>query len=59
MPVGGTYTMNWKEAVDLIKEMKPKLAIPTHYKTVVGSEEDAINFKENLKGVVEVKILMK
>lgn len=57
VPVGGTYTMNYIEAVSLIKEMKPKLAIPIHY-SLVGSKEAAYNFKKELDGVIEVKILM-
>lgn len=59
VPIGGTYTMTYKEAVDLILAIKPKVAIPIHYKTIVGSEEDAQDFKELLKNDVEVKILMK
>ena len=59
VPIGGTYTMNYKEAVDLIKEIKPKIAVPTHYKTVVGSVDDAYNFKKELENIINVKILMK
>lgn len=59
VPVGGTYTMDYKEAVSLIKSINPSLAIPTHYKTLVGTEEDANNFKKELNGIVEVKILIK
>ena len=59
VPVGGTYTMDYKEAAFLIEEMKPELAVPTHYKTVVGTVEDAYNFKEELDGKVKVEILMK
>lgn len=58
VPIGGTYTMNYKEAANLIKEIKPSLAIPTHYKTVVGTTKDAYKFKELLSGIVEVNILM-
>jgi len=59
VPVGGTYTMNAKEAADLISAMRPQeLAIPTHYQTVVESKKDAIEFKELLKDVVDVEILM-
>ena len=58
VPIGGTYTMTWKEAVELIKEIKPNLAIPIHYKTIVGTEKDAKDFKEELKDMVEVKILI-
>ena len=31
VPVGGTYTMDFKETAYLINEIKPKIAIPTHY----------------------------
>ena len=31
VPVGGTYTMDFQEAAYLINEIKPKIAIPTHY----------------------------
>ena len=60
VPVGGTFTMDAKEAAKLIENILPtKYAIPTHYKTLVGSEEDALEFKRLLEGKVEVKILMK
>ena len=59
VPRGGTYTMNYKEAAELIKTIKPKLAIPTHYKTIVGTIEDAYKFKELLNNITEVNILMK
>ena len=59
VPIGGTYTMTYKEAVDLILAIKPKAAIPIHYKTIVGTEEDAQKFKDLLENDVEVKILMK
>lgn len=58
VPVGGTYTMTSDEAVELIKEIKPNLAIPIHYKTIVGSDKDAYNFKEKLENIIDVKILM-
>lgn len=59
VPVGGTYTMTAEEAAKLIEQIQPrKYAIPTHYQTVVGSVEDAKNFKELLEGKVEVDILM-
>lgn len=59
VPVGGTYTMTADEAADLIKEILPELAIPTHYQTVVGSVADADRFKDLLEGQVNVDILMK
>ena len=60
VPVGGTYTMTAEEAAKLVEHILPtKYAIPTHYKTIVGSDKDANKFKEILKDKVEVKILMK
>ena len=60
VPVGGTYTMTAEEAAKLIEEISPnELAIPTHYKTIVGSVNDAIKFKNLLDGKVNVEILMK
>lgn len=58
VPIGGTYTMTYEEAANLIKEIKPKLAIPIHYKTIVGTTEDAYEFKKLLNEYVDVKILM-
>ena len=59
VPVGGTYTMTAKEATELIENIIPKkFAVPTHYKTIVGSQEDAKEFKKLLEGKVDVKILM-
>ena len=39
VPVSGTYTMNYKEAADLVNQIEPKIAIPTHYGSVVGTFE--------------------
>ena len=59
VPVGGTYTMDFKEAAGLINEIKPKYAIPTHYGSVVGTEQDAIDFVRLLHPSIKGIILMK
>lgn len=46
LPVGGRYTMTAEEASEAAKIIKPTLAIPMHYGSIVGSEEDAKEFKE-------------
>lgn len=33
IPVGGVYTINAKEAPDIISSLEPKIVIPMHYKT--------------------------
>lgn len=59
VPIGGTYTMTWQEAVELIKIIKPEVAIPIHYQTIVGSVEDAYNFERALENFTTVNIIMK
>ena len=59
VPVGGTYTMDFKEAAQLINEIQPKIAVPIHYGSVVGTEQDAIDFirllHPNIKGIMLMK----
>ena len=45
VPVSGTYVMTAKEAARSIIGVKPKLAIPMHYGSIVGSVNDAESFK--------------
>lgn len=49
LPVGGTYTMDWKDAVEAARALNPKVAIPIHWGDIVGSEEDAKSFCDALK----------
>lgn len=44
IPIGGTYTMNAKEAAALVNEMRPKTVIPTHYGSIVGLKKDEKTF---------------
>jgi len=59
VPVGGIYTMTYKEAAELVNNIKPKIAVPTHYGSIVGSKEDADNFIKLLNKDIESKILIK
>lgn len=56
LPVSGTYVMTADQAVDAALAVDPKIVIPMHYGTVVGSAEDADKFKEALKDKMEVVI---
>jgi L-ascorbate metabolism protein UlaG (beta-lactamase superfamily) len=58
VPIGGTYTMDYEEAALLINIIKPHLVIPIHYKTVVGTAEDALKFKGLLSEDIECQIIM-
>ena len=59
LPVGGTYTMNYKEAASLANILKPKIAVPIHYGSVVGTMQDAQDFIElldkDIKGISLIK----
>jgi L-ascorbate metabolism protein UlaG (beta-lactamase superfamily) len=48
VPVSGTYVMSAEEAAKAVNEkIKPKkLAIPMHYGSIVGTEKDAVKFKQ-------------
>jgi L-ascorbate metabolism protein UlaG (beta-lactamase superfamily) len=59
LPVSGTYVMTAGEAAEAARALKPKIAIPMHYGAIVGSDQDAMEFKELLQGIVEVRILTK
>ena len=59
VPVGGTYTMNFKEAANFINEINPKISVPIHYGDIVGTKEDAEKFIKLLNPEIEGKILMR
>ena len=56
IPIGGTFTMNVKEAAKLINIIKPKIVIPTHYGSIVGSIKDGKKLKNNTDITVIEKI---
>ena len=58
LPIGGTITMNAGEAANAAIVIKPKLAIPMHFGTIVGSRGDAEIFvRQCSAGDVDAKIL--
>ena len=59
VPVGGKYTMNFSEAAQLINIIKPKIAVPIHYGSVVGTKQDATDFIKLLYPTTKGIILMK
>ena len=59
VPIGGTYTMTYSEAAELINEIKPQIAAPIHYGLIVGNKEDANNFANLVDKEIECKILIR
>lgn len=58
VPVGGTFTMTAQEAAELVNTIKPKVTVPIHYGSLVGTKQDAEVFRKNLNNDIECKILM-
>ena len=44
LPVGGTYTMTATEAAALANVLRPQIAVPTHYGSIVGQMSDGDDF---------------
>lgn len=59
VPVGGTYTMDAKRAAKLVNEIRPEVAIPTHYGSIVGSKRDGEVFSQNVDAQIRVEIRMR
>ncbi|MCD6310983.1 MAG: MBL fold metallo-hydrolase [Elusimicrobia bacterium] len=57
LPVGGTYTMDAEEAAAAARMISPKIAVPMHYGSIVGSLADAEKFAELLKDKIKTVIL--
>lgn len=57
LPVGGTFTMDYKEAAELANTIKSDIVVPTHYGAIVGDIEDGNRFKELVKNK-EVQIFI-
>lgn len=56
LPVSGTYVMTAEEAAEAALAIHPKIAVPMHYAAIVGSEADALRFK-NLVQHCQVEIV--
>lgn len=56
LPIGGKYTMDYKEAAKLANILKPELVIPTHYGSVAEDKEDGLRFKELVDPEIKVEL---
>ncbi len=57
LPVSGTYVMTAEEAIAAASLINPRIAIPMHYGSIVGDNQDAQKFKDGLKGKCQVMVL--
>lgn len=51
IPIGGFYTMDWKQAAEYIAQIKPQAVIPTHYGSIVGNPSDGQDFQKRLESL--------
>lgn len=54
LPIGGTYTMDAKQAAEAAAAIKASVTIPMHWGDIVGSQKDVEEFRKNYKGKVLV-----
>ncbi|MFA6213682.1 MAG: MBL fold metallo-hydrolase [Candidatus Micrarchaeia archaeon] len=55
LPIGGTYTMDAKEAAQAVARIRPKVAIPIHYNYLSDTRADPLSFKSAVDATLENK----
>ena len=58
LPIGGTYTMDASAAAGLAMKIHPKVVIPTHYGSIVGSPVDGDFFQGLLPRDIRCELLL-
>jgi len=61
VPVGGKYTIDAKEAIEVVKQIEPRIVVPMHYK-VPGLKVDVVDEKAFVKafgGKIEIEKKLK
>ena len=59
VPIGGKFTMDREEAKHLTNIIGPKIAVPIHYGSIVGTKEDAEYFVNNIDASIQGIIMIK
>ncbi|MEM4524583.1 MAG: MBL fold metallo-hydrolase, partial [Archaeoglobaceae archaeon] len=59
LPIGGTYTMNVKEAVEAAWDIKAKVYIPMHYGAIPRTEANPEEFRLKVPKAVILKPLLR
>ena len=58
VPIGGHFTMDVMEASELLRMINPKIVIPTHYGSIVGTTNDGKKLKDILSDT-EIEVIEK
>lgn len=59
IPIGGKYTMDYKEAASYTNTINPKTVIPTHYGLIVGDATLGQEFKSLINSNISCEIYIK
>lgn len=59
VPIGGKFTMDYKEAADFINTIKPKKVIPTHYGSIIGDKDLGKEFATLIDDTIECNLILK
>ncbi|MHB1295875.1 MAG: MBL fold metallo-hydrolase [Anaerolineae bacterium] len=54
LPVGGTYTMDASEAAEAVRRIGPRIVVPMHWGSIVGTAKDVEIFRKKLPPEVEL-----
>lgn len=57
LPVSGTYVMTAIEAAEAAKRINPRVVIPMHFGSVIGSDQDVAVFKEHLPPEIRLRVM--
>jgi L-ascorbate metabolism protein UlaG (beta-lactamase superfamily) len=58
LPVSGTYVMSPLEAAEAARRIAPKVAVPMHWGTVIGSESDAEQFAVEARAKADTEVVI-
>ena len=56
VPIGGKYTMDYKEAANYVNKIRPKKVIPIHYGSIVGDISLGEDFLKLIDKDIEVEL---
>ena len=59
VPIGGIYTMDYKEAANYTNTINPSVVIPTHYGLIVGDVNLGQKFKSLINDNTSCEIYIK
>ncbi len=57
VPVSGVYVMTPEEAAEFVRHVRPRVAVPMHWGSIVAGREEAERFRSLVAGITRVEVL--